>query len=108
MLNCVRINGLTVYPDTITVCSIISKINEQKINPSVLVFPNPFSDVLHLTLNTEGLAEFLLYDIAGRNIMSKTCSGSISLNTSQLAKGIYFYMVKSKYSGSVQGKLVKR
>jgi hypothetical protein len=108
MLNCVRINGMTVYPDSTTTCSIISKIDDQKNNFSFSVFPNPFSDVIHLTLNSEELAEFFLYDIAGRNIMSKTLSGSESLNTSQLSDGIYFFKVKSKYSGSMQGKLIKK
>ncbi|MEO8149590.1 MAG: T9SS type A sorting domain-containing protein [Bacteroidia bacterium] len=70
------------------------------------VHPNPFNDQLNFTSANEPL-QIRLYDITGRIIFNQSVQGSKSLNTSQLAKGIYFYDVRNDRGVIKQGKVVK-
>jgi hypothetical protein len=54
----------------------------------VKIFPNPFKDELKIV--SEKLALIKLLDASGKEIMRKEIKGEVNINTSQLAKGIYF------------------
>ena len=72
------------------------------------IFPNPFSDNLNITTNDEELLEVNLYDILSRSVLQQKFTSSISLNTFQLAKGIYIYEVRNKNGVIKAGKVVKQ
>jgi len=88
-------------------CSIALNINEQNQQKYFSLFPNPFSDQLNFTVNNNELSEIILYDIASRKLLHKKFTSAISLNTEQLAKGIYIYEVRNKNGVIKQGKVVK-
>ena len=75
-------------------------------NNELLIYPNPFSDNLTITTTTTSLSEIILYDIASRKLLQQKFTGSVTLNTEQLAKGIYIYEVRSK-ENTKKGKVVK-
>jgi len=53
------------------------------------------------------LSEILLYDISSMMLLRKEFIKSLSLNTEQLAKGIYIYEVRDRNGLSKNGKIVK-
>src|SRR6185436_1407511 len=65
---------------------------------SVCVNPNPFKDKLNITVNGNECVEVNLYDITAKKIFHQSFVNSISINTSQLAIGVYIYEVRNKNS----------
>jgi type IX secretion system substrate protein len=107
MLLCVTVNSIPVYPDTSTVCNLASQINDVSYNLSFSIIPNPFSEKLNIKLNNFTTAEVVLYDITSRKILQQKFTNSVSLNTIELAKGIYLYEVRNKNGVIKKGKVVK-
>lgn len=107
MLLCVTVNGIPVYPDTATICSLASQINDAGNELAVSISPNPFSDLLTIHLNNHIQTELILYDLALRRIFQQTFVSHISLNTEQLAKGAYIYEVQVKNGFFKKGIVVK-
>jgi hypothetical protein len=62
---------------------------------------------LNVKTNNNEPLEIFLYDIASRKILKQKFINSISLNTEQLAKGIYLYEVRNKDGSCKKGKVVK-
>ena len=57
------------------------------------VYPNPVNDVLNIS-NVSDANEIVIYDVTGKVVKSVNVSGNnISVNVSDLAKGIYFVNV---------------
>jgi Secretion system C-terminal sorting domain len=98
-----------VYIDDVslvqTVC--LTGINSESSNSTVQVFPNPIVDKLFIKTGTNSLSEIILYDIASRNLLQQKFMNSVSINTEQLAKGIYLYEVRNKNGVIKKGKVVK-
>ena len=57
------------------------------------VFPNPTTTVLNISTNSKEQLEITLYDLSSRKILQQTFTNTTTLNTEQLAKGMYFYEV---------------
>ena len=74
---------------------------------SINVSPNPFSNKLDISMGSEMLYKIILYDISGRNLLQRKFTNSVSLNTEQLAKGLYLYEVRGKNGLCKKGKVVK-
>lgn len=88
-------------------CSISIGINEQNKQEHFNLFPNPFTDKINFTINNNEHSEVIIYDITSRKILQQKFINSVSLNTEQLAKGLYLYEVRSKDSSCKKGKVVK-
>ncbi|MEO8148060.1 MAG: T9SS type A sorting domain-containing protein, partial [Bacteroidia bacterium] len=71
------------------------------------IVPNPVTDKLNVTINNNQLSEIILYDITSRKILQQKFTTSTTLNTSQLAKGIYIYELRDKGGVVKKGKVVK-
>jgi hypothetical protein len=71
--------------------------------PMPIIYPNPVSDQLHILTYNNELTEIKFYDITGRKIFNHSFFHDISINTKQLAKGIYIY----ELSGGKKGKVIK-
>lgn len=72
------------------------------------VFPNPFTDRIDITVNTNQPLQIRIYDITSRELIHEEFIHSISLNTKHLAKGIYVYRINGKNEIHKKGKLVKQ
>jgi hypothetical protein len=71
------------------------------------IFPNLVKDKFTINYKDNTLSEIILFDIASRKILQQKFTNSITLNTSQLSKGIYIYELRNKTAVIKKGKLVK-
>jgi hypothetical protein len=73
--------------------------DEYNIDAIFQLYPNPFSDNISITLDSDELSEIIIFDITSRKIIQQSFTGNLSLNTGHLEKGIYFYELKLKNKG---------
>lgn len=95
------------YIDDVSL-SICTGTDENNTNEIIDVFPNPYSDKIKITVKRNELVEFVMYDVTGSKTIQESFTNSISINTEQLAKGLYLYEVRNKNGVFKKGKVVKR
>ncbi len=101
-------------PDTVDFanvnCSTITAVNESTIkNENVSPFPNPFSNQLTFSLAHNAQTTVSLYNFLGQQVLQQTTFTNITtLNTEQLANGIYFYQLMNGKQIIKSGKLIKQ
>lgn len=88
-------------------CSSSLEINERDDTTSISVYPNPFDHSLTIELDNHTDGFIVLYDLFGRNVFTHSLSGSTTLQTIDLKKGIYVYRVISEGQVETTGKLIK-
>lgn len=74
----------------------------------IIAFPNPVSNVLNIVTNTTDASRVIITDLTGKVVMEHAAQGSreLSIQTSDLKPGVYFYQVEA--AGQVsRGKFVK-
>ena len=71
------------------------------------VYPNPFDKQLSFKLMGNDEVLFTLYDVFGRQISRQDFISSTTINTVNLAAGIYFYEVRNKQGSVENGKVIK-
>ena len=97
-LNCFKQNGLTVFPDTITTCSIIMSTDDKGLanNNNTEVFPNPIKNVTEILFNkTFKNITVEVFDLLGKSVEEfeyYNCS-KINFNRNNLNNGIYFLKI---------------
>jgi hypothetical protein len=95
------------FVDDITL-SVETGIGEQIKNSSATIYPNPFTTQLNIKLASNERAQLILYDIASRKLLQQAFTNSVSINTTPLESGIYFYEVRNKNGAVQKGKVVKQ
>ncbi|RLD52898.1 MAG: hypothetical protein DRJ05_17015, partial [Bacteroidetes bacterium] len=70
------------------------------------IFPNPGSDCLNINSAKKDL-QIRLFDLSGKLVLEKGFEKSVSLNTSQLPKGVYSYQILQNNILLENGKWVK-
>ena len=100
-------------PDTVdysTVnCYTVTAITENTIqDKNVNPFPNPFSTQLTFTLADNEQTTVSLYNFLGQQVLQQTFTNSTTINTEQLADGIYFYELRNNKGTMKTGKVVKQ
>jgi hypothetical protein len=100
-------NGIGIYPDSTANCEITTGIKSILVNSNFRIYPNPVSDRLNVTLNSNELSVIILYDLTSRKLLQQEFTNAVSINTEQLAKGLYIYEVRSKNGLCRKGKIVK-
>jgi OOP family OmpA-OmpF porin len=83
---------------------IINNKNEVELS----VFPNPMTDKLTIKINNNEPAEIIIYDISSRKLLQQTFTNSITINTGQLAKGMFLYEVRNRNGIIKNGKVIKQ
>ena len=75
-------------------------INNQELQSSFAVYPNPSNEIFNLTWTEQGTANIVIYDYTGKLILKKTqiTAGNYELNLNGFSKGLYFAKI------SVNGK----
>ena len=74
----------------------------------VSVYNNPFSKQLTFSLSDNEPTTVSLYNFLGQQVLQQTFTNSTTLNTAQLADGIYFYELRSNKGTMKTGKVVKQ
>lgn len=87
-------------------------IDENILNVSINVFPNPFSDKIIIeVLNDYRLLYFSIYDLNGKVLKEELITkNQISINTEKLESSIYFLKIfnKNNSNNSKTIKLIKK
>jgi hypothetical protein len=90
------------------ICNNVTEIKSgSNFEEDISIYPNPFSDRLEFTVLQSEPTEISLYDIFGQKILEFNFIKSATLNTENLAKGLYIYEVKCTDLYCKKGKLVK-
>jgi len=100
------IDDVCVSPDSLTCYSSVG-INEIKNEEDLVLFPNPFTDRINITVNKNEIVEVNIYDITSRKLLSQSFTNSTSINTEQLANGIYIYELRNSKHRIANGKIIK-
>lgn len=80
-------------------------MNELKANNQVIIYPNPFSETIHITLlNNLKLEKAIIYDLVGNEII---ISNKNEIDASSLKSGVYLIMIVDNNGNSYSEKLVK-
>ncbi len=81
-------------------------INENVAN-EVSIYPNPTSDVLNISTNSNDLSELTVKDITGKIVLNQKFNNKITISTENYSKGVYLINVKNNL-GTVSEKISVR
>ncbi|NVO19599.1 MAG: T9SS type A sorting domain-containing protein [Bacteroidetes bacterium] len=82
-------------------------LDEADKEEAIHVYPNPFSDHLYVSPGNSEQLEIVLFDLNLKQVFSESFSGNKTLQTTNLAPGIYFFELLDKAGIRQKGKLVK-
>jgi hypothetical protein len=88
--------------------SLLSTPVEESAAQAVKVFPNPFSNQLDFTAAENEQMTVSLYDFLGQQVLQQTFTNATTLNTQQLADGIYFFKLCNNKGIVKNGKILKQ
>jgi len=93
-ITCFSQNGVTIYPDTVTNCEIITSVHSVKTgNYPIKIYPNPSKVSFTIeTDNTLCFKEFLVIDRYGKILIREPFKDTSMVNIKDLQPG--FYIVK--------------
>jgi hypothetical protein len=74
----------------------------------VNVYPNPFTDKLNVTLNSDETFTLSISDITGKVIAKTPVTGQGTLDVSPFPKGIYFYTLSNGGGVLKRARIIKR
>jgi hypothetical protein len=73
------------------------------------IYPNPCSEEVNIVLPENNLyLEAIIYDVLSNKIFQKEFSNSVTIKTSELSSGLYFYELRSKNNVLERGKILKQ
>lgn len=81
-------------------------LEEHSFDNSIQVFPNPTSDIIHVT-PVNNLSPYRILDLNGRVVHQGTIHGESTIDLSDLSSGVYMLHVMSD-SGNVVRRIVKQ
>ena len=92
-INCMNVNGITIYPDTLNNCQRITSIEKVNLGSNPYnVYPNPSSGLITIALNKQGIKTLLLWSAAGKVVRElSTAKKEIQLN--DLESRVYFLSI---------------
>jgi hypothetical protein len=87
----------------------VTGLNEaNKKSIEISVYPNPSSNYLNFTFNTNQEYTISLFDLTGKEVKNvSTTQNKTSMDISNLNTGMYFYKISSKNSIVKSGKFIK-
>ena len=78
-------------------------IDESVVN-KVSIYPNPTSDVLNISTNSNELSKLTIKDISGKIVLSQKFNTKVTISTENYSKGVYLINVKNNL-GTVSEKI---
>ena len=85
---------------------------DENTSNNLMVYPSPFTTTLNLSFNQLTKGKISIFDVAGKLVHTEIVSNSnsITINTSQFTKGVYFYKLVDTNTGLsvVNGSVVKQ
>jgi photosystem II stability/assembly factor-like uncharacterized protein len=81
--------------------------NSTNANVSYQVVPNLFINEIQISGNTNSKSSIKIYDLTGKLVINEEFFGYLTLNTSKLVSGTYYYSISSNTVSTTNGRLVK-
>ena len=100
--------GAYYFIDDVSLTDCSTGILSGEDNVYASVYPNPFSDIINITVNHHEISTISIYDPTGRLLIRENFSQSVNINTEKLIKGIYFYRISSGNFQIKKGMLTKQ
>jgi len=87
----------------------LSVKNVDFLNDNVIIYPNPSSGIFNIKMKNLADFKFDIYDISGKEIMSKTntSQNNTMLDLSKYAKGLYFIKITTDLGSTTKNLIVK-
>jgi hypothetical protein len=83
-------------------------INEAGLVQGIILYPNPARDKISVRLENPGSVNLELVDANGRSVLTAELRNEINeIDISELASGLYFYIIKDNGAISQRGKVIK-
>ncbi len=101
------IDDVCVSTDSLN-CNSPTSLHQTKQTMAISLFPNPFSNQLTFSLTDNLPTTISLYGFLGQQVLQQSFTNSMTINTAQLADGIYFYELRNDKGTLKTGKLVKQ
>jgi len=107
--------GNNIYIDDINITNTLDIAEQTSNNFAVQIYPNPSTDVLNITINTE-LSEEIRYsikDVLGKTLYEKNIEllkgeNQFTINNEELADGFYFIQFTGKQLNNTKTFIVQR
>ena len=97
-----------LYIDDVSLTPCIANgISNTNSKPVITVYPNPITNQLTVNTGTYEPYEIILYDLTSRKLIQQTFTNTTTLNTEQLAHGMYLYEVRNKNGVIKNRKVIK-
>ena len=106
-LNCFSQNHVTLYPSITDSCSSTVSIKAIKNNlaSNIVIYPNPAQNNFTIQTNTNDKQTLQVFDVNGKLVLTQTINGTINIDASTLAQGVYNVSVTNN-EGVVNKRLV--
>lgn len=78
--------------DTLNVCASLGVVNP--VTTSIIIYPNPVTDVLIVEANDADAKQIAITDVTGRVQLRKTIQGTETIQVNSLLQGIYYITVE--------------
>jgi hypothetical protein len=82
------------FIDDIELTQYTNSVNNNFLNNSLTVYPNPFCDRLNIELIGDETYQLIIYDNLSRKVIEETFSKSIQVRTEKLNPGFYYYEIR--------------
>ena len=95
--------GYTFVPESITLENISGDVSGQDFtastvgifnivreNVSIVVYPNPAKDILHVKFSAQGATEYTILNVTGHPVMQGNLREGIAINIENLPSGVYW------------------
>ncbi len=96
----------TTYIDSLNFVMVGINILEEV--TGVSIYPNPFSDEIHVLLKTDGILRMVLYNDRGQLILDRKFENSDVINTQSLAVGVYLIAIYADNEKVFATKIIKQ
>lgn len=100
--NLVGMEGISKIDDIYLVGDVLSGLYEFGFQNSIIVFPNPATDFIHIAI--DGASQISLFDVTGKKIMEEVSEVPVNMNIMELNPGIYFVHIQDLKSGLTASK----
>jgi hypothetical protein len=95
--NLVGMEGISKIDDIYLVGDVLSGLDEFGFQNSIIVFPNPATDFIHIAI--DGASQISLFDVTGKKLMEEVSEVPVNMNIMELNPGIYFVRIQDLKSG---------
>lgn len=100
--------GCSVNDSAIIGTSITTSILESAHKIILKVYPSPFSNQFTVGLSNNKQTTISLFNFLGQQVLQQTFTNSATINTEQLADGIYFYELRNDKGLVTNGKVIRQ